>query len=130
MFTLKGVISEQELIEDDSNRPEISLKAIRKTRHYFRGHVENSTTGGFSCIFYHLCESKVANLAGIGVIFVSEEKNVLGLEIAVHDIATMNGLGSVQYLRKYPARFAEIECFFVYFSLIIMEVAHIAVFHD
>lgn len=119
-FTFKRVISEKQFIEDDSYRPEISLKTVWKVWHDFRCHIENSPTSCFGCVLNHLGESKVTNLAGVGVIFVAEEEYVLWLEIAMHNITTVNGLGSVQYLWEYLTGFAEIECFFVNFSLVIM----------
>lgn len=98
MHTFEGMVSEEQIVEDYSYRPEIGLETVWEVRHHLGSHIEHSTAGCFGGILDHLGKAEISNFTSIPAILILEEEYVLALQIAMHDIAAMNRLRTIKNL--------------------------------
>ena len=90
-----------QLVEDATQRPDVSLVVVRDAPHHLRGHVYRSPTVGLghvSSLVQGLRDAKVTNLQ----LLIRGQEYVGRLEVSVEDVEFMNVMDSGDHLPEPP----------------------------
>ena len=128
--TFEGVLAKYTVVKDDTNRPYISLMVIGLMLDDFRSHKIYGPTACFRRILDNLSQSKIADFAGIGSIFVLLQEDIFAFEIPMYNISLMYGLNTNHYLMENSKGFVEAKYSLRQFSLILEKIPQITVLHN